>query len=201
MRQNQHNNKRMRGRNRKGPNPLSRNFESNGPDIKIRGNAAHIAEKYSSLARDAQVSGDRVLAESYLQHAEHYNRIIMTAQAQMQAQAEQQQAEQQQQQPQVDNRADNQDEENIAGENGSRRRKQDDASAEQPAVEAQANGSAPDGESGDDGDTDGGKPRGGRSRRGRRGPRVKADGDNGAGDDAQQSASAPDESAPEQLHS
>ena len=75
----------MRGRgnnNRKGPNPLSRNYESNGPDVKIRGNAQHIAEKYSALARDAQSSGDRVMAENYLQHAEHYNRIILAAQAQ-----------------------------------------------------------------------------------------------------------------------
>lgn len=76
----------MRGRgnnNRKGPNPLSRNYESNGPDVKIRGNAQHIAEKYTALARDAQSAGDRVMAENYLQHAEHYNRIIMAAQAQM----------------------------------------------------------------------------------------------------------------------
>ena len=80
-------NRRMRGRgnnnNRsKGPNPLSRNYESNGPDVKIRGNAQHIAEKYTTLARDAQSSGDRVIAENYLQHAEHYNRIILAAQAQ-----------------------------------------------------------------------------------------------------------------------
>ena len=54
----------------------------NGPDVKIRGTAAHIAEKYMSLARDALASGDLVTAESYLQHAEHYNRIIMAAQTQ-----------------------------------------------------------------------------------------------------------------------
>jgi len=69
--------------NRKGPNPLTRNYESNGPDVKIRGSAQQIAEKYATLARDAQSSGDRVMAENYLQHAEHYNRIIMAAQAQM----------------------------------------------------------------------------------------------------------------------
>ncbi|TWF50393.1 DUF4167 domain-containing protein [Neorhizobium alkalisoli] len=70
--------------NRKGGNPLSRTYDSSGPDIKIRGTAQHIAEKYSTLARDAQSSGDRVMAENYLQHAEHYNRIIAAAQAQMQ---------------------------------------------------------------------------------------------------------------------
>jgi len=76
-------NKRMRGRNRKGPNPLTRSYESNGPDVKIRGTALHIAEKYMQLARDAQSSGDRVAGESYLQHAEHYYRIVAAAQAQM----------------------------------------------------------------------------------------------------------------------
>jgi Domain of unknown function (DUF4167) len=61
---------------------LARSFESNGPDVKIRGTAAHIAEKYMSLARDALASGDLISAESYFQHAEHYNRIIMAAQQQ-----------------------------------------------------------------------------------------------------------------------
>ena len=75
-------NKRMRGRSRRGPNPLTRSFESNGPDVKIRGTAAHIAEKYVTLARDAHASGDPVAAESYLQHAEHYLRLIAAAQAQ-----------------------------------------------------------------------------------------------------------------------
>jgi hypothetical protein len=86
MRPNQQNNKnRSRGRNnnggRKHLNPLSRNYESNGPDVKVRGNAAHVAEKYLQLARDAQSSGDSVMAENYLQHAEHYFRIVAAAQA------------------------------------------------------------------------------------------------------------------------
>jgi len=77
MRQGQQN-RRGRGRSRKSQNPLTRSFESTGPDVKIRGTPAHIAEKYMSLARDAGASGDPVLAENYLQHAEHYNRIIMS---------------------------------------------------------------------------------------------------------------------------
>ena len=82
MRQGQQNRRgRGRGRN-KSQNPLSRNYESNGPDVKIRGTAAHVAEKYASLARDALSSGDTVAGESYLQHAEHYNRIIMANQVQ-----------------------------------------------------------------------------------------------------------------------
>jgi len=74
-------NKRMRGRNnnnnnnnnnnRKSHNPLTRVYESNGPDVKIRGTASHVAEKYIQLARDAQSSGDPVAAENYYQHAEH----------------------------------------------------------------------------------------------------------------------------------
>ena len=91
MRPNQNNNNnknRQRGRNnnggRKHINPLSRNFESNGPDVKVRGNASHVAEKYLQLARDAQSSGDPVLAENYLQHAEHYFRIVASAQQQQQ---------------------------------------------------------------------------------------------------------------------
>ncbi|MBX5193401.1 DUF4167 domain-containing protein [Rhizobium sp. NZLR3b] len=70
--------------NRKGGNPLTRTYDSSGPDVKIRGTAQHIAEKYAQLGRDAQSSGDRVIAENYLQHAEHYYRIIASAQAQMQ---------------------------------------------------------------------------------------------------------------------
>jgi hypothetical protein len=84
MRPNQNKN-RQRNRNggRKHVNPLSRNYESNGPDVKVRGNAAHIAEKYLQLARDAQSSGDSVMAENYLQHAEHYFRIVSSAQQAM----------------------------------------------------------------------------------------------------------------------
>lgn len=95
MRQGQQN-RRGRGRNnnnnnnnnqhRKGQNPLTRSFESTGPDVKLRGTPAHIAEKYIALARDAQSSGDPVLAENYLQHAEHYNRIIMAFREQQIAQ-------------------------------------------------------------------------------------------------------------------
>jgi hypothetical protein len=68
--------------NRRGQNPMTRVFESNGPDIKIRGTASHVAEKYVQLARDARSSGDPVAAENYYQHAEHYFRLIAAAQEQ-----------------------------------------------------------------------------------------------------------------------
>jgi len=94
--------KRMRGRgghgggHRKSQNPLTRVYESNGPDVKIRGTASHVAEKYIQLARDAQSSGDPVAAENYYQHAEHYFRLIAAAQEQFR----QQNPYYQQQQPQ-----------------------------------------------------------------------------------------------------
>ncbi|HAD25505.1 MAG TPA: DUF4167 domain-containing protein [Alphaproteobacteria bacterium] len=80
------NSKRARGRGRKphGNNP-NRTFDSNGPDVRIRGNASHICDKYQSLARDANASGDHVAAENYLQHAEHYYRLMAAAQAQSQS--------------------------------------------------------------------------------------------------------------------
>jgi hypothetical protein len=64
-----------------GGNPLSRVYESNGPDVKVRGTAQTIADKYLQLGRDAQSAGDIVMAESYFQHAEHYLRIVFAAQA------------------------------------------------------------------------------------------------------------------------
>ena len=92
-------NKRMRGRNRnKGHhhhhhggggqhhNPLTRVYESNGPDVKIRGTPHHVAEKYLQLARDAASSGDHVTAENHYQHAEHYFRLIAAAQEQFRQQ-------------------------------------------------------------------------------------------------------------------
>jgi Domain of unknown function (DUF4167) len=64
------------------PNSLNRFYESNGPDVKVRGPATIVAEKYLQLARDAQAAGDLIAAEGYLQHAEHYNRLIAAAQEQ-----------------------------------------------------------------------------------------------------------------------
>ena len=82
--------KRQRGRNRGGggggggkpqQQNANRAFDSNGPDnVKVRGNAQHVFEKYQQLARDAQTAGDRVLAENYLQHAEHYFRVLRAIQ-------------------------------------------------------------------------------------------------------------------------
>ncbi|MDO8380444.1 DUF4167 domain-containing protein, partial [Phenylobacterium sp.] len=81
--------KRQRGRNRGGgggggkpqQQNANRAFDSNGPEgAKVRGNAQHVFEKYQQLARDASTAGDRVLAENYLQHAEHYFRVVRAMQ-------------------------------------------------------------------------------------------------------------------------
>jgi hypothetical protein len=82
--------KRQRGRNRGGGSggggkPQQQNanraFDSNGPEgVKVRGNPQHVFEKYQQLARDANAAGDRVLGENYLQHAEHYFRLLRAIQ-------------------------------------------------------------------------------------------------------------------------
>lgn len=73
------NGKRSRGRSGRRPAPqqnINRAYDSNGPAGKLRGTAAQLVEKYVSLARDARVGRDRVLVENFLQHAEHYQRIM-----------------------------------------------------------------------------------------------------------------------------
>jgi hypothetical protein len=77
--------------------PLNRNhvFDSNGPDLRIRGTAQQLFEKYLQLGRDATSGGDRVMAEGYFQHAEHYFRILNAmAQAAQQGQGQQQNGQQ-----------------------------------------------------------------------------------------------------------
>ena len=85
MRQPQ-NAKRGRGRGRRGngnaqPNVPNRNtsYESNGPDVKLRGNAQQLNEKYLALAHDAAAAGERITAEAYTQFADHYHRLHQAA--------------------------------------------------------------------------------------------------------------------------
>ena len=72
--------KRSRGRGRRQQNPVNRSYDSNGPDVRVRGTASQVYEKYQTLARDAMSAGDRVMSENYLQHAEHYYRIVLSHQ-------------------------------------------------------------------------------------------------------------------------
>lgn len=90
------NNNRNKNNNNRDSHSPNRVYESAGPEGKVRGTPQQIIDKYQALARDYQLSGDRVMAENFLQHAEHYTRILVAAQ---EAQAERQ-AQQQANQPQ-----------------------------------------------------------------------------------------------------
>ena len=115
---------RSRGRgNRKGGgggNNLNRVYDSAGPEGKVRGTPQQIIDKYLSLARDAQTSGDRVTAENFLQHAEHYQRIMI------QATAAQEQARREAQEAATDSQ-----------DNGDGRGRQQQPQAAQPAAASQ----------------------------------------------------------------
>jgi hypothetical protein len=109
--------KRMRGRGHRGGSggsgshirhqssgggvPLNRNhvFDSSGPDLRVRGTAQQLFEKYLQLGRDATGAGDRVMAESYFQHAEHYFRILNAMNQAAQQNQQQQGGQHQQRRP------------------------------------------------------------------------------------------------------
>ena len=92
MRQNQ-GSKRSRGRNQNRRTGPSRNqtFDSNGPSVRIRGNASQVHEKYIAMAQDASSAGDSISSENYLQHAEHYYRILAVQREEAEARANNQQ--------------------------------------------------------------------------------------------------------------
>ena len=126
-----------RGRNQRrrpggGSNP-NRALDSNGPEVRIRGTANQIYDKYIALARDASSSGDRIKAESYLQHAEHYFRIIRATQQtqqNQQSQHSQQSQQNQQSQTQSDGRGEQPAVGAGAGENETASNAQQDESRE-----------------------------------------------------------------------
>ncbi len=99
---------RSRGKNRNnrpsGGNIINRVFDSSGPDGKVRGTPQQIIEKYNQLHRDAQLSGDRVNAENFAQHAEHYLRMLAEAQREMDAKREEQEAQNRERQAERDRR-------------------------------------------------------------------------------------------------
>jgi Domain of unknown function (DUF4167) len=73
-------NKEWEGRRNSGHNPHTKFYESNGPEVKVRGSASSVAEKYQQLARDAHTSGDLIAAEAYQQYVEHYYRLVAAEQ-------------------------------------------------------------------------------------------------------------------------
>ncbi|WP_223421172.1 DUF4167 domain-containing protein [Tateyamaria pelophila] len=84
------NNRNRSNNNNSGGNVINRVFDSSGPEGKVRGTPAQIIDKYNQLARDAQVSGDRVATENFQQHAEHYLRLLSEAQREIDARREEQ---------------------------------------------------------------------------------------------------------------
>ena len=89
-------------RNRSVGNVVNRVFDSSGPEGKVRGTPQQIIEKYNQLARDAQLSNDRVAAENFQQHAEHYLRLLSEAQREQDARREQQERENRERQAERD---------------------------------------------------------------------------------------------------
>lgn len=71
-----HNARRPKNKNANKRSPRTQVYDSNGPDVRIRGTAHQVLEKYLALAKDARSTGDLIMAENYMQHAEHYQRII-----------------------------------------------------------------------------------------------------------------------------
>ena len=94
--------KNNRNNNRSAANVLNRVFDSSGPEGKVRGTPQQVIEKYQQLTRDSQLSGDRVAAENFQQHAEHYMRLQAEAQREIELRREQQEKENREKQAQRD---------------------------------------------------------------------------------------------------
>lgn len=93
---------RNRSQGNQGGNVVNRVFDSSGPEGKVRGTPQQIIEKYNQLARDAQLSNDRVAAENFQQHAEHYTRMLSEAQREMDARREEQERQNRERQAERD---------------------------------------------------------------------------------------------------
>ena len=96
------NNRHNNNNNRSVANVMNRVFDSSGPEGKVRGTPQQVIEKYQQLTRDSQLSGDRVAAENFQQHAEHYMRLQADAQREIDARREQQDLENREKQAQRD---------------------------------------------------------------------------------------------------
>ena len=112
--------KNRNNNNRSMGNVINRVFDSSGPEGKVRGTPQQIIDKYNQLTRDAQLSGDRVAAENFAQHAEHYTRLLGEAQKEQEARREEQERQNRERQAERDReRAERQEREsNVAGDPG-----------------------------------------------------------------------------------
>ncbi len=139
-------NKRSRSKNNRnrpsGGNIVNRVFDSSGPEGKVRGTPQQIIDKYNQLTRDAQLSGDRVAAENFAQHAEHYTRMLAEAQREMDQKREQHEQQNQNRQQNDQNRQQNDGNGNGNGNNdgSDAPRQQPDTSRQQEDERPQGNG-------------------------------------------------------------
>lgn len=131
---NKNNNRRPSG------NVVNRVFDSSGPEGKVRGTPQQIIDKYTALARDAQLSGDRVAAENFQQHAEHYTRLLGEAMKEAAERREQQEAQAAERREQdAQRRAEREARREQKGQNGGKDAVEDDRNG---AEAGQSNGSA-----------------------------------------------------------
>ena len=139
-------NKSNRNRSTVG-NVVNRVFDSSGPEGKVRGTPQQIIDKYNQLARDSQLSGDRVATENFQQHAEHYMRLLSVAQKEQDAKREEQERHNRERQADRDReRAQRQEREsNGSDQQGDEQPRADLAEAPQPDM---VEPDAPSGDSG-----------------------------------------------------
>jgi hypothetical protein len=129
-------NNRNSNNNRSAINLVNRVFDSSGPEGKVRGTPQQIIDKYTQLARDAQLSNDRVAAENFQQHAEHYLRMLGEAQREIDARRDQELAQQAQRDRQQQNNNQNSNN-NSGGQSGGQQHNAPQGSGEQPHAEPQ----------------------------------------------------------------
>ncbi|MEK6204126.1 MAG: DUF4167 domain-containing protein [Amylibacter sp.] len=113
---NRNNNNNNNNRRSNSANIVNRVFDSNGPEGKVRGTPQQIVDKYQSLAQDATLAGDRINAENFLQHSEHYSRLLSEAQHEINERREAQETQRLQQQKQQQNKQQNQQPADVTGD-------------------------------------------------------------------------------------
>ncbi|MEH6830570.1 MAG: DUF4167 domain-containing protein, partial [Sulfitobacter sp.] len=131
-------NRNRSGGNTQGGNVVNRVFDSSGPEGKVRGTPSQVIEKYNQLARDAQLSNDRVAMENFQQHAEHYLRLLSEAQKEMDAKREEQEKANRERQAERDeqDRLNRERQAERDRERNERMERQEREAAEQPPVAA-----------------------------------------------------------------
>lgn len=135
MRSSKSRSRNNKNRQRPTGNIVNRVFDSSGPDGKVRGTPQQIIDKYNQLHRDATLAGDRVDAENFAQHAEHYTRMLAEAQREMEARREEQDRQNRERQAERDReRAERQKAREAAGSEGGQSQSDDPGAAPQPEI-------------------------------------------------------------------